>query len=99
MARRGELESYLVTHYGLFDGSEVLERRQQNMSPLGTTDIFDKATELFTQGNQDFVLIFHGLCKVSRLELNINTQREVGFEAGKVEMAKRGEATDHRGRG
>lgn len=49
--------SYLVAHDRLFDGCEILQRRENNMGPLGTTDVFGEATELFAQSDQYFVLI------------------------------------------
>ncbi len=49
--------SYLVAHDRLFDSCEVLKRRENNMSPLGTTDVFGEATKLLAQSDQYFVLI------------------------------------------
>lgn len=58
---------YLVANYGLLDSCEVLEGRQQDVTPLGTANILDKAAKLFAQGNKDLIFIFHRLCIVSRL--------------------------------
>lgn len=33
------------------------------MTPLGTADVVDKATQLLAQGNEDLVLILDRLCK------------------------------------
>lgn len=52
-----DFRAYLVAHDRLFNGCEILQRRENNVSPLRTTDIFDEAAELFTQSNQDLVLI------------------------------------------
>ena len=52
--------AHLVTDYGLLDGSKVLQRRQENVTPLGTTDILGETTELLTQGNKDLILVLDG---------------------------------------
>jgi hypothetical protein len=52
--------TYLVSNHGLLDGSEVLERRKEDMTPLRAADIFDKATEFFAQSDEHLVLILHG---------------------------------------
>ena len=68
MIRRGnegQIEgraSYLVTDDRLLDSSEVLEGRQQNMTPLRTANILDKAAKFLTQGNENLIFILHGLC-------------------------------------
>ena len=54
--------AYLVPHDGLLDGGEVLERGEQDMAPLRTADIVDKAPKLLAQGDEDLVLILDGLC-------------------------------------
>lgn len=33
------------------------------MTPLRTTDVVDKAAELFAQGDEDLVFILDGLCE------------------------------------
>jgi hypothetical protein len=48
--------AYLVSHDGLLDGCEVLERGEQDMAPLRTADVVDKAPELL-------ILILNGLCQ------------------------------------
>lgn len=58
---------YLVANDGLLDRSKVLEGRQQNVTPLGTADILDKAAKLLAQGNKDLIFILHGFCIISRL--------------------------------
>ncbi len=55
--------AYLVSHDGLLDGCEVLERGEQDMAPLRTADVVDKAPELLAQGNKDLILILNGLCQ------------------------------------
>jgi hypothetical protein len=67
IGKRKNERLYLVTNDGLLDSSEVLKGRQQNVTPLRTANILDKATKLLAQGNKDLVFIFHRLCKASRL--------------------------------
>jgi hypothetical protein len=43
--------AYLVPHNGLLDGGEVLERGEQDMAPLRTADVVDKAPKLLAQSN------------------------------------------------
>jgi hypothetical protein len=54
--------AYLVSHDGFFYGCEVLERGEQDMAPLRTADVVDKAAKLLAQGNKDLILVFDGLC-------------------------------------
>lgn len=56
------LRAYLFPDDGLLDGCEVLERGEQYMAPLRTTDIVDKAPKLLAQSNKDLVLVLDGLC-------------------------------------
>ena len=59
----------LVSDDGLLDGSKVFEGGQQNVSPLGPTDILDEAAKLLAQCNKHFIFILDRLCctRVSRL--------------------------------
>lgn len=74
--------AYLVPHHGLLDGCEVLQRGEQDVTPLGTADIVDKAPELLAQGDEDLVFILDGLC--SRGMLAMNGVRDIGPEAGQA---------------
>lgn len=56
------LETHLVPDDGLLNGSEVLQRRQQDVTPLRATDILDKVAELLAQRNQDLILVLDRLC-------------------------------------
>ena len=53
----GENQSHLISHHRLLDGSEVLQRGEQDMTPFGPPNVFHKASKLFAEGYQDFVLI------------------------------------------
>jgi hypothetical protein len=53
---------YLVSNGGLFDGCEVLERRQENVAPLRSSDVFDEVTEFFAEGDEHFVLVLDRFC-------------------------------------
>lgn len=50
-------QSYLVPHHGFLDGREVLQRGEEDMTPVGSSNVFHKASKLFAQSHQDFVLI------------------------------------------
>ena len=52
----------LVSHDGLFDGGKVLERRKKYVTPFGTADIFDEATQLLAQGHKHLILVLDRLC-------------------------------------
>lgn len=56
------IETHLVPDDGLLDGSEVLQGRQQDVTPLRATDILDKVAELLAQRNQDLILVLDRLC-------------------------------------
>jgi hypothetical protein len=60
--RRSRPRAYLVSHDGLLDGGEVLERGEQDVAPLRPADVVDEAPELLAQGNEDLVLILDGFC-------------------------------------
>ena len=53
---------YLVSNDGFFYGSEIFEGGEEDVTPLRTADILDKATELLAQSNKDFVFVFHRFC-------------------------------------
>lgn len=53
---------YLVSHYRLLDSGQVLERGEQDVTPLGTANILDEATKLLAESNEDLVFVFDGLC-------------------------------------
>ena len=55
----------LFAHQRLFNSSQVLQRREQNMSMLRPAHIFYKVAELFTQGCKDFIFIFNRFCETS----------------------------------
>ena len=82
--------AYLVPHDGLLDGGEVLERGEQDMAPLRTADIVDKAPELLAQGNEDLVLILDGLCSRAVLAMD-GRARDIG-------RGRRGRQADRQGR-
>lgn len=56
------VKAYLVSNDGLLYGGEVLERREQDVTPRRASDVFDKVSKLLAQSNQDFVLILDRLC-------------------------------------
>lgn len=56
------IETHLVPDDGLLDGSEVLQGREQDVTPLRATDILDKVAELLAQRNQDLILVLDRLC-------------------------------------
>jgi len=71
----GKRESpYLVPDDGLLDGGKILQRRQQDVAPLGTTDILDKTPKLVTQRDQNFVLVLDRFCRGNK---KIKAQRRV----------------------
>lgn len=41
----------LVPHYRLLDSSQILQGRQENMTPLRTANILDEVAEFLTQRN------------------------------------------------
>jgi hypothetical protein len=43
-----ENEAYLVSNDGFFDGSKVLQWREEDMAPLRSADILDEAAKLVT---------------------------------------------------
>lgn len=74
------MAAYLVPHDGLLDGGQVLQGRQQDVSPWRAADILNEVAKLLAQGNKHFVFIFNGLC-VRVLE--------VAFECGTWEKELR----------
>lgn len=48
-----------VSDEQFLDGGKVLERREQHVSVLWTTNILDETTKLVTQSGQDLVLILN----------------------------------------
>lgn len=50
-------QSHLVSHHRFLDGSEVLQRGEQDMTPFGPPNVFNKAAKLFAEGYQDLILI------------------------------------------
>lgn len=60
------VETDLVPHYWFLDGGEILEGRQEDVTPLRTADILDEIAQFLAQGNEDLVLIFNGLCSPVR---------------------------------
>lgn len=59
--------AYLVPHHWLLDGSEVLQGRQEDVTPLWSAYVLDEVTKLLTQGNKDLILIFDRLCDPVRV--------------------------------
>lgn len=49
----------LIPHERLFDGGEVFQRRQEHVPVLWPADILDKVAQLFAEGGEDFVFVFH----------------------------------------
>lgn len=72
--------SYLIPDDGFLDGCEVLERGEQDVTPLGTADILDEIPELLAQGHEDLILILDGFC-IQR----VSSQCSVG--RGRVESS------------
>lgn len=90
--RWGLRDAYLVTDDGLLYRGEVLERGQQNMTPLRTSDVFDEATELLAQRNQDLVFILDGLCKLLVVYVGRGEARTRGEdEEGRKQTVKEGD--------
>lgn len=56
----------LVPHHWLLDGGEVLQGRQEDVTPLRTADVLDEVAQLLAQGNEDLVLVFDRLCSPVR---------------------------------
>ena len=54
---------YLVTYDWLFNSSQVLERRQKHMAPVGSADILDKGAELLAKGDEHLIFVFDALCR------------------------------------
>lgn len=54
--------TYLVADNRLFDSCQVLEGRENDVTPLRAANIFSKPAELFAQGDQDLVFIFNRFC-------------------------------------
>jgi len=49
----------LIPHERLFDGGEVFQRRQEHVPVLWPADILDKVAQLFAEGGEDFIFVFH----------------------------------------
>lgn len=54
--------TYLVADDGLLYRGEVLQRGEQDMTPLRTSNVLDEASELLAQSDQDLILILDGFC-------------------------------------
>ena len=48
---------YLVSHYWLLDRGKILKGREQDMTPLRATDVFDKIAQLLAQCHKYFVFV------------------------------------------
>lgn len=55
----------LFSHQRFLDSCEVLERRQENMAPLWTSDIFHEVTKFLAQSCKNFIFVFDRFYKIS----------------------------------
>ena len=76
--------TYLVSHDGLLDSSEVLERGKEDMAPLRTAYIFNEASKLLTKSYENLILVLDRLCGAVRA-LMLETR---GIEKGSLPSKK-----------
>lgn len=53
----------LVPDDWLLDSSQILQGRQEYMTPLRTTNVFDEVAEFLTQSDKDLVFVLNRFCK------------------------------------
>jgi len=53
----------LVSHDRLLDGGQVLQRGQQNMTPLGTADVVDEASQLLAESYEHLIFVLDRFCR------------------------------------
>ena len=52
----------LVPNHGLLDGGQILERRQQDVAPLGPANVVDEGAQFLAQGDEHLVLVLDRFC-------------------------------------
>jgi hypothetical protein len=56
-------KAYLLSYQQFLNGSEIFERRQENMAIFGTPNVLNKVTKLFAQSSKDLIFVFHRFCE------------------------------------